>query len=243
VTTDAGLNRFVWDMRHADAARFPGMIMWAGDVRGPRAAPGTYQVKLTAGGQTLTQSFEIKRDPRLQTTPEEFQKQLALSLRIRDKLTETHEAVARIRDVKRQLNDLLTRAADQPNAKPVLDAGRALGAKLTAVEEELYQTKNQSSQDPLNFPIKLNNKLAALGGVVSSADAQPTDQSYTLYEELSTKIDAQLRQLEQVMTADLKAFNNLVRTSDIPAVIIKPTPQPSGSTGAGGGDDQEDEQE
>jgi hypothetical protein len=223
VTTDVGLNRFVWDMRYLDAARFPGMIMWAGDVRGPRAAPGAYQVKLTVGGQTLTQTFEIKKDPRLQTTPEDFQKQLALLMKIRDKLTETHNAVAQIRDVKRQLNDLLTRAADQPNAKPVIDAGRALNAKLSAVEEELYQVKNQSSQDPLNFPIKLNNKLAALGSIVASADAQPTEQSFTLYEELASKIDAQLRQLNQVMTTDLKSFNSLVRSSDIPAVIIKPT--------------------
>jgi len=143
-------------------------------------------------------------------------------MKIRDKLTETHNAVAQIRDVKRQLNDLLTRAADQPNAKPLVDAGRALNAKLSAVEEELYQVKNQSSQDPLNFPIRLNNKLAALGSIVASADAQPTAQSFTLYEELASKIDAQLRRLNQVMTADLKSFNSLVRSSDIPAVIIKP---------------------
>ncbi|HVF43811.1 MAG TPA: hypothetical protein VM936_12400, partial [Pyrinomonadaceae bacterium] len=237
VTAEVGLNRFVWDMRYADAARFPGMILWAGDVRGPRAAPGAYQVKLTVGGQTFTQPFEIKKDPRLQTTPEDFQKQLALSMKIRDKLTETHEAVARIRDVKRQLQDLLTRAAEQPNAKPVVDAGRALSAKLSAVEEELYQVKNQSSQDPLNFPIKLNNKLAALGSIVASADAQPTEQSFTLYEELASKIDAQLRQLNQVMTTDLKSFNTLVRSSDIPAVIIKPAANPPNANAGGGEED------
>lgn len=240
VTTDAGLNRFVWDMRYVDAARFPGMILWAGGVTGPRAAPGAYQVKLTVGGQTLAQTFEIKKDPRLQTTQEDFQKQLALSLKIRDKLTETHNAVAQIRDVKRQLDDLLTRAADQPNSKPVIDAGRALNAKLSAVEEELYQVKNQSSQDPLNFPIKLNNKLAALGSIVASADAQPTEQSFTLYEELASKIDAQLRQLNQVMTTDLKSFNTLVRSSDIPAVIIKPSANaPAANAGSGSEDEEE----
>lgn len=238
VTTEAGLNRFVWDMRHADAARFPGMILWSGEVRGPRAMPGTYQVKLTVDGKTLTQPFEIKKDPRLQTTPEEFAKQFQLLSKIRDKLTETHNGVAQIRDVKRQLDDLLKRAADEPNAKPVLDAGRDLNAKLTAIEEELYQTKNQSSQDPLNFPIRLNNKLAALGGIVGSADAQPTEQSYALYDELAAKIDAQLQRLGQVMAADLKTFNNLVRTSDIPAVIIKPSPAAASSAGP-----SEDEQE
>src|SRR5256714_632497 len=229
-------------MRYLDAARFHGMILWAGDVRGPKAVPGAYTVKLTADGQTYTQAFEIKKDPRLSTTPEEFQKQMALLSKIRDKLTETHSAVAQIRDVKRQLNDLLTRVSDQPNAKPVVDAGHALDAKLSAVEEELYQTKNQSSQDPLNFPIKLNNKLAALGSIVGSADAEPTEQSYTLYDELASKIDSQLQRLNQIMSADLKSFNALVRSSDIPAAIVKPSPAAVSSAGQPGGDeDRQDE--
>ncbi|MDQ5835548.1 MAG: glycosyl hydrolase, partial [Acidobacteriota bacterium] len=239
VSTDPGLNRFVWDMRYPDASTFPGMILWAGDVRGPKAVPGTYTLKLTAAGQTYTQTFEIRKDPRLQTTPEQFQKQLALSLKIRDKLTETHSAVAQIRDVKRQLSDLLTRLADQPNAAPVVEAGRGLSAKLSSVEEELYQTKNQSSQDPLNFPIKLNNKLAALGSIVASADAEPTEQSYQLYDELAARIDAQLKRLNQVMTTDLKSFNNLVRSSDIPAVIIRPAPG-AAPTGGQPGDELEE---
>ena len=121
----------------------------------------------------------------------------------------------------------------------MIDAGRALNAKLSAVEEELYQVKNQSSQDPLNFPIKLNNKLAALGSIVASADAQPTEQSFTLYEELASKIDAQLRQLNQVMTDDLKSFNALVRSSDIPFVIVKPAaPAPGAPSGGGEEDDK-----
>jgi photosystem II stability/assembly factor-like uncharacterized protein len=224
VSTDPGLNRFVWDMRYAEAARFPGLILWSGELRGPRAVPGTYQVRLTVGGRSYTQPFEIKKDPRLQTTPEDFNRQFALLSQIRDKLTETHNAISQLREVRRQLDDLLKRLADQPAAKPVAEAGRALDARLRAVEEELYQTKNQSSQDPLNYPIRLNNKLAALGGIVASADAAPTEQSSTLYEELATKIDAQLRLLSQLMTNDLKAFNQLVRANDIPAVITRTAP-------------------
>jgi photosystem II stability/assembly factor-like uncharacterized protein len=224
---EAGLNRFVWDMRYAEAARFPGMILWSGETRGPRAVPGTYQVRLTVDGKTLTQPFEIMRDPRISTTPEEFARQFALLSKIRDKLTEMHNAITQLREVRRQVDDLLKRVAEQPEAKPVADGGRALNAKLTAVEEELYQTKNQSSQDPLNYPIRLNNKLAALGGIVASADTAPTDQSYTLYEELASKIDAQLQRLNQIMTGDLRAFNNLVRASDIPAVIVKPSTPPA----------------
>jgi photosystem II stability/assembly factor-like uncharacterized protein len=242
VSTEAGLNRFVWDMRHAEATRFPGMILWAGGTNGPRAVPGAYQVRLTADGQTYTQTFEIRKDPRLQTTQAEFDKQFALLTKIRDKLTETHNAVAQIRDVRRQVDDLLKRVGDQPNAKPVVAAGGQLNRKLQTVEEALYQTKNQSSQDPLNFPIRLNNKLAALGGVVGSADAQPTEQSYALYEELAAQIDAQLRQLQQLMTEDLKSFNALARSSDIPFVIVKPAPPAPGAP-TGGGQEDEPEQE
>ena len=223
VTTEVGLNRFVWDMRYPEATRFPGMILWAGDVRGPRAVPGTYQVQLTVGGKTLTQSFAVRKDPRVETSQADLVKQFELLMKIRDKLTETHQAIMQIRDVRKQVSDLAQRAKDQPNTKALTDAAKSLNEKLTAIEEELYQTKNQSSQDPLNFPIRLNNKLAALGGVVGSADAPPTNQSYALYEELVGRINAQLSRLEQVMSTDLKTFNQLVREQNVPAVIVKPS--------------------
>jgi photosystem II stability/assembly factor-like uncharacterized protein len=221
VTTDAGLNRFIWDFRYPDASRFQGLILWSGETRGPRCPPGNYQVKLTAGGKTLTETFEVKKDPRVETTPEEFAKQFELSTRIRDKLTETHDAIVSIRDVRRQVDEFVKRVKDQPGAKPIEDAAKSLNGKLTAIEEELYQTKNRSNQDPLNYPIKLNNRLAALGGVVSSADAAPTAQSVAVYQEVAGQIDAQLAKLAQVMKTDLPAFNKLVRDQNLPAVFVK----------------------
>jgi photosystem II stability/assembly factor-like uncharacterized protein len=222
IPIEIGLNRFVWDTRHPDATRFPGMILWAGETRGPKMPPGTYQVKLTVDGKSLTQNFEIKADPRLATTPADYAKQLELGLKIRDKLTETHNAIIQIRDVRKQVEDLLKRVTGQPNFKVVNDAGTALNKKLTTIEEALYQTKNQSNQDPLNYPIRLNNKLAALGGVVGSAEAAPTAQSYAVYDELATQIDAELQKLSQIMRTDVPAFNQLVRDQNIPAVVVKP---------------------
>jgi photosystem II stability/assembly factor-like uncharacterized protein len=222
VTTEVGLNRFIWNMRYDDAARFPGMIMWAGSVTGPRITPGRYQVRLTADGKTYTETFEVRKDPRLTTTDADFARQLDLQLKIRDKLTETHNAIISIREARAQINDLLKRVQGQPNFKTISDAAKSLNGKMTAVEEELYQTKNQSSQDPLNYPIRLNNKLAALGGVVSSADSAPTEQSYAVYEDLTAKINAQLQKLEAVLKTDLPAFNQLVREQNVPAVIVKP---------------------
>ncbi len=223
VPIEVGLNRFVWDTRYPDAVRFPGMILWAGEVRGPKLPPGTYQAKLTVEGKSYTQNFEIKPDPRLTTTPADYAKQLELGLKIRDKLSETHNAIIQIRDVRKQVEDLLKRVAGQPNFKVVNDAGTALNKKLTTIEETLYQTKNQSNQDPLNYPIRLNNKLAALGGVVGSAEAAPNAQSYAVYDEVVTQIDAELRKLAQLMQTDVPAFNQLVREQNIPAVVVKPS--------------------
>jgi photosystem II stability/assembly factor-like uncharacterized protein len=219
-TTDAGLNRFVWDMRYPDATRFPGMILWAGQTNGPRIVPGTYQVKLTVDGQTMTENFDVKGDPRLTTTAADYAKQLDLSLKIRDKLTETHNSIIQIRDVKKQIDDLTKRVG--PQSRPIVDAGNALNRKLTDIEEALYQTKNQSSQDPLNFPIRLNNKLAALMGVVSRSETPPNEQSIEVFNELSGQIDAQLQKFSQIMKTDVPAFNQLVREQNIPAIVVKP---------------------
>jgi hypothetical protein len=226
VTTDVGLNRFVWDLRHSEAVRFPGMILWAGEMRGPRVVPGRYQVKLTVDGNTMTESFEVKADPRLGISAADFAKQLELGLKIRDKVTETHNAIIQIRDVRKQVDELLKRLAGQPSFKVINDAATALKQNLASVEESLYQTKNQSSQDPLNYPIRLNNKLAALGGVVQSADAAPTDQSYAVYDELVVQIDAQLARLAQIMKTDVPGFNQLVRDQNVPAVTVKPPATP-----------------
>jgi hypothetical protein len=222
IPAEQGMNRFVWDLRYSDATGFPGMILWGGGLGGPLVTPGNYQVKLTVDGKTQTQAFEILKDPRVSTTADEFSKQLALLLKIRDKLSETNRAILEIRDVRGQIDSLTKRVREQQNMMPVTDAGKALNNKLRTIEETLYQTKNRSSQDPLNFPIRLNNKLAALGSVVASADAEPTLQSYVIYEDLVTRIDAELRNLRQILDKDLAAFNRMVKEQNVPAVTLKP---------------------
>jgi photosystem II stability/assembly factor-like uncharacterized protein len=215
---EAGLNRYIWDLRYPDASRFPGLIMWAGSTQGPRAVPGSYQVRLTVDGKTQTQSFTLKKDPRIPTTDAEFARQFDLLMKIRDKVSETHDSIVQIRDVRRQVEEIAGRSRDN---RTIADSAKALNAKLTAVEEELYQTKNQSNQDPLNYPIRLNNKLAALNGVVSSADSAPTEQSYAVYEDLVAKINVQLQKLNEILRTDLPAFNKLVRDQNVPPVIIR----------------------
>ncbi len=213
VSAQQGMNRFVWNLRYADATTFPGLIMWAGSVTGPRVSPGTYRVRLTVNGKPQMQPFQVSKDPRLETTPEEYGKQLTLALQIRDKLSETNQGIIRIREVRKQLEPYAGRSD-----KRVSEAAKDLIKKMTAVEEDLYQTKNRASEDPLNFPIKLNNKLAHLLGVVANSEFQPTAQSNMVYEDLATQVNARLKTLNGLMTTELGAFNKLVRESGVPAV-------------------------
>jgi photosystem II stability/assembly factor-like uncharacterized protein len=222
VPAQAGMNRFVWDLRYPDATTFPGLIMWQGVTRGPLIVPGTYTAKLTVGDKTQTQQFVVGKDPRLKTTTADFSAQLSLSIQIRDKLSQVNQAVIDIRAAKKQLEDYAARLKDEASAKKVADAAKDLDKKLTAVEEELYQIKNQSAQDPLNFPIKINNRLAALLGDVQSTDAGPTKQSNMVYEGLASEANAQLRVADQLLKDDVASFNKLVRDSNIPAVTVPP---------------------
>ncbi|HLH39965.1 MAG TPA: hypothetical protein VKX39_12515 [Bryobacteraceae bacterium] len=222
VPANEGMNRFIWDLHYPDATTFPHMILWAGSTRGPVAIPGTYTVKLTANGKTETQTFALVKDPRLKTTPEQYQRQLALALQIRDKLSQTNQAVIDIREAKKQLGEYVSLWHDNPNAKKVVDMAQDLSKKLSAVEEELYQVKNQAAEDPLNYPIKLNNRIASLLGVVEQNDAGPTRQSEEVNEELTTQVNAQLRAAQRLLTDEIASFNKLVKEANIPAVTIKP---------------------
>lgn len=216
-----GMNRFVWDMRYPDAETFPGMILWAGNTRGPLAVPGMYKARLIVGQDSTEVDFEIRKDPRSSATLADMQAQFDFLLAIRDKLTETHRAIKQIREVRGQISAVNKRLGGIADADTIKKAGKALLEKITKVEEALYQTKNQSRQDPLNFPIRLNNKLASLASVASRGDNRPTDSMVAVKNELTAQIDAQLATLRQVFATDLPAYNELVRKANIPAVFIE----------------------
>jgi hypothetical protein len=229
VTTEAGLNRFEWDLRYADAVSFPGMVLWAGNVRGPLVVPGSYQVRLTVDGKTQTEKFEVRKDPRVPTTPEQYTAQLQTALQMRDKVSQTNQAVINIREVRDQIDELTERLeADKANEKSraVLEKAKGLASELTAIEESLYQTKNRATEDPLNFPVRLNNKLAALLAAVSQVDAQPTASQQQVYEDLATGVNGQIKKLKDVMSTSVPALNKMVKEQDIPAIAIKSADAP-----------------
>ncbi|MDP3774037.1 MAG: glycosyl hydrolase [Gemmatimonadales bacterium] len=219
-----GTNRFVWNMRYPDASTFPNLIMWGGGVQGPMAPPGRYQVRLTIGGWTETRPFNLLKDPRGSATQPDLVAQFTLLIRIRDRLSAANDAVTSIRDLKEQLDGVSQRSgalSDSAAMRSIRARADSLRRRLSTVEEAIYQVRNRSSQDPLNYPIRLNNKLAALGSVVASGDARPTDQSYAVFEDLSAQLQAQLDRLRAIVETDVPAFNALVRERDVPALIVR----------------------
>ncbi|HLB54457.1 MAG TPA: glycosyl hydrolase [Gemmatimonadales bacterium] len=201
----AGMNRFAWSLRSEDAVGFAGMIFWAAGTTGPVIPPGTYSVRLTAGDRSESQTFQILRDPRANATQTDLDAQYAFLIQVRDKTSEANNAVRTIRNVKAQLT---ARRQAAGNRGPALDRlGRTLEADLSAVEAEIYQVKNRSGQDPLNYPIKLNNQIAALAGVAGSGEARPTAQTIEVFRILSEQLDVQLKQLNELLGTRLAAVN------------------------------------
>jgi len=213
-----GLNSVTWDMRYPAAATFPNMILWGANTAGPTAAPGTYQVRMTVDGKTQTQPLVIKRNPLYTDVSDaDLQEQFALSLEIRDKVTEANNAVIQIRSVKRDVADRLTKSTD---AK-LREAGDRLTKNLSAIEEEIYQVRNQSGQDPLNFPIKINNRLASLLGIVSAGDGKPIANAVPIFTDLKAELKVQTDRLRRVLAADLAAFNTEARRAGVDAVAAR----------------------
>ncbi len=224
--SEAGMNQFVWNLRYPDAKDFDGLIMWAGSVRGPRAAPGEYQLRLNVGEETRTVPFTLLRDPRAGSSDQDLRAQFDFLIAARDKLTQTHEAIIRIRKVKKQLGSWKKRFAvlnenGDGEYQELVDAIGELSKQLTGIEEKLYQTKNQSNQDPLNFPIRLNNKLAALASTVAQGDFRPTKQATEVYTHLVTQIDQCLAELDAAIEEKLPAINAQIKQAEVPAISGK----------------------
>ena len=220
VANKAGLNMFAWNLRYADASTFDDIILWAGGTQGPVAPPGTYRVRLRVDGTEIaTDSFVVRKDPRTKATMTDLREQVAFLLKIRDRVSEANDAVKQIRAIKQQLDDRESKATGTSGVSTTVLV-RALREALSMVEDSIYQTKNRSGQDPLNYPIRLNNKLSALAGVVAGTDARPTDQSYSVFNTLSAQLDRELMTLTRALDALLPKLN--VALQQIGLAVIDP---------------------
>ena len=220
---EAGLNRFNWDLRYASVPSVPQSPLWGGGTQGPVALPGKYQVRLTVDGKSQTQSFELKPDPNSPASAEDLQKQFDLLSKIQAKVGDAHRTVLQIRDARGQVNAFTKRLADakDPREQDFKDRAKKLDQEMTAIEEALIQTKSKSGQDPLNYGLKLNNQMAALGGEIDGFDAAPTQQAYEVYNQLVPQIDAQVAKWNTLINGDLKAFNDAAKQKDVPVILLK----------------------
>ena len=234
---NAGLNRFVWNLRYEDSTKVPGAILWGGSNSGPVAVPGNYQARLTVRGKSYTQPLEIKEDPRLKVEQADLQKQFDLLLQIRDQVSKVDEAINQINSVKKQIEDLDKRLPKDDHGKTVRDAARSLTQKIDPIQDALIQSKAKSGQDVLNYPIRLNNELVALSGSISSADAVPTQQSYDVFNMLKQRSDQQVAKWDELVKSDLSNFNQLVRQQEVPAIILDNSGTNSAPAPSGGEED------
>lgn len=216
---EKGSNVFLWDMYYPKAEGFPGMILWAANLNGHRAVPGEYRAVLSNGRDKVEQAFNILADQRSTSSQADLQAQFNFVQKTNQKLSETHKAIKEIRTVREQLKDLEKRidsleylAIDQ-----LIDHMRL---SMKSIEEALYQTKNQSGQDPLNYPIRLNNKLAAVKSQASYGSFAPTDQAIAVADSITQQIDEQLTLWYTMKESDLRSLNDLVRKAQIDLIAV-----------------------
>ncbi len=215
---EAGTHMFVWNMSYPDAKRFDGMILWSGSMNGPKAIPGNYMVEMNHNGQTMSQPFVIKGNPNLDVSAADYKAQFDFIQSVNGKVTEAHEAIIEIREIKEQLKKYKEIVSDEED---IVNGISKVDSSLSMIEKELYQTKNRSRQDPLNFPIKLTNKLAHLNSLTSRGTSPPTAGAIAVKNELVAKINQYLEQYRAIKEISIPGLNQLIRDRAVDYIIIK----------------------
>jgi len=176
---------------------------------------------MVVGDDSTETRFTLKKDPRIEASQDDLQAQFDFLITLRDELSTTHRAIERIRAVRAQVNGVLERAAGTEVHEELEAAAEPLLERMGEIERALYQTKNRSRQDPLNFPIRLNNKLAALARSASIGPFRPTDQARAVHAELKARIDTELDALAGLIDREVPRFNALVAEKQVPAIRLE----------------------
>lgn len=215
-----GLNTFAWNLTYPEAERVEGMILWNGVPGSITAPPGMYYYRFRSGSDSVEVPFEVKADPNYSLTQADYEAQFAFLLAVQQKFNDVQKAVKDIRTLRTQINEFVARQGkDFP--KDVKDKATELTKQLTTIEEALYQTKAKSSQDVLNYPIRLNDKLAGLFDVANSGINPPSQQARDVFADLSNQADVQLNQLKKIIAEGVPAFNSLIREKGLPVIRIQ----------------------
>ncbi|MEM8999056.1 MAG: glycosyl hydrolase [Bacteroidota bacterium] len=202
-----GGNTHVWNTRGKGAEKLKGMILWWANLNGAKAVPGNYKVHLSVNGKSKSETFRILPDPRAEVSVADMQRQYDFITSINETVDKAHQSIKKIRKINNQLDAFTKQYKDNEATKALLDKAKKMKEGFEEIEKALYQTKNRSNQDPLNFPIRLTNKLAHLNSLVSLDDFPPTDQDVAVKNEMTTKINAQLTAFDKLVEKEMKAFN------------------------------------
>jgi photosystem II stability/assembly factor-like uncharacterized protein len=215
-----GLNQFAWDQNYPEGEKSDGMILWNGGVGAVKAAPGKYSARFRYGKDSVDVPFVIKNNPNYKATEADYDAQVAFLLQVRDKFNEVQKGIKNIRALRTQITEFNAKL-DSNGTKELKQMGDSINKQLTAIEEALYQTKAKSFQDVLNFPIRLNDKLAGLYGVASSGQNAPSKQAIETLADLGGQADVQLAKLKKILTQDLKSYNKMINEKQVPVIGIK----------------------
>lgn len=200
----ASLSHINWNLQTAPAPTFPGMILWGARTMAPRVPPGTYTVRMTADGHIDTAELEVRANPWIaDVTVEDMREQYAFGREIQAKVSEANSSVIAIRRTKIQLEDRLGQSDDRALA----EAGERLVTNASEVEANIYQVRNRSGQDPLNFPIKVNNRLANLLSMLERGDGAPNDGMREVFDIMVQELAGYTARLQEIWDTDLAAVN------------------------------------
>ena len=216
-----GANAFVWNMIYDGATDFDGMILWWASLRGPKAIPGEYKVELNVNGEVKSQPFNILADKRSESNQADMEKQFQFIEEINETMDRAHKSIKKIRKINKQLSAFEAQYKGDENVKDLLEKAKMLKEKFSEVEKALYQTKNRSRQDPLNFPIRLTNKLGHLKSLVSLGDFPPTEQDIAVKNELTIKINKQLNTFNELVNNEIKAFNTEFNSKSLDYLFLE----------------------
>ena len=216
-----GGNQFVWNTRYKGAERLDGMILWGASLSGAKAVPGNYLVSLQKNELVIEQSFTILPDPRAEVTVADMQRQFDFVNSINQTLDEAHQAIKNIRIINEKLDAFETNYGSLNEAKEILKIAADLKKEFSEIEKALYQTQNKSNQDPLNFPIRLTNKLGHINNLVMSNDFPPTDQDIVVSELLSSQINLEMEHYNKLVNEDLEFFNKTFAALKLDYLTLK----------------------
>ncbi|MGA8619217.1 MAG: hypothetical protein WB660_11950 [Candidatus Sulfotelmatobacter sp.] len=224
IKPEAGLNRFVWDLRYEEAHRVPGYYLWeyGGGARGPVVAPGQYQVKLTVGGESQVAPLEVKLDPRVKVSQEDLAQQFSLLMQIHQQLNRVYDAVNQIQDVRSQVNGLKRRLPENASAKTVASSADELEKKLVAVRDQFVNLTISANEDSLAYPPQIDAKWAFLAMDVGSADSAPTEAEQLQFEKLKRESGEMLTRWDDLQRRDLADFRKLTSENSLSTVVVPP---------------------